>query len=111
MKYRIVNDHYFYIICFLLHVLQNHNDAKSKIERLYVNTIESKFRWFCFKLYQFFVFPIASRINADADIPQFYSTITFNDNQSMISKNKTEISEMSTVPASGEKKASEHSLE
>ena len=98
VKYRIVDDHYFEIICFLLHILQNHNDAKLKIENMYVNTIESKFRWFCFKLYQFFYFSFVP--HADVDISQFYSTITFDDNQNMISENKTEISEISTVPES-----------
>ena len=95
-EYNIIDNHYLYIICLILAALKNHDDTKLKIEKLYVDTIESKFKWFCFKLYQFFVFPIASRINAD--ISQFYSTITFNDNQNMISENKTEISEISTVP-------------
>ena len=97
-EYNIIDNHYFYIICLILAALKNHDDTKLKIEKLYVDTIESKFKWFCFKLYQVFVFPIASRINAD--ISRFYSTITFNDNQNIISENEVKSSEISTVPES-----------
>ena len=94
-----IDDHYFFIICSLLNVLKNHNEAKAKIRKLYVDRLESKFQWLCFQLYQFFCFPFVSYL--DANISQFYSIITFNDNKKNIfPSNQIAISKISTVPKS-----------
>ena len=93
-----IDNYYFFTICLLLAVLKNHDNAKLKIQNLYVNTIKSKFRWLCFYLYRFFYFTLFFRV--EANISEFYSTIKLNDNKNVTSKNQTESNGIFLMPKS-----------
>lgn len=94
---KYVQDNYFYIICLLLNVLKNHNEAKAKIKKLYVDKLKSKWQKFRFMFYSFLVFCFVKH----EDVSRFISVVTVNDNKKNIfPSNQIASSEISTVPES-----------
>lgn len=97
-----IRDNYFFIICLLLNVLKNHNGAKAKVKKLYVDDkLKSKWQKFRFMLYNFIIFYFVCFVcfTKQEDLSRFISTITFDSNKKNIFPSKQiEIGKISTDP-------------